>query len=78
MRRCRAGLIMTMVPVSSPGSVLKPAVWLLQMPDFALLHTLSASREALTSLRFNSRGDWLALGCASLARPRLLPATGCT
>ena len=41
-----------------------------QMPEFALLHTLSASREAISSLRFNARGDWLALGCASLVRPK--------
>ena len=38
------------------------------MPEFELLHTLSASREAITSLHFNGRGDWLALGCASLVR----------
>ena len=46
-------------------------VWL-QMPEFAMLHTLSASREPITSLRFNARGDWLALGCAALVRSPVL------
>ncbi|GLC52693.1 hypothetical protein PLESTB_000658000 [Pleodorina starrii] len=32
------------------------------------LHTLSASRERLTSLAFNHTGDWLAVGCARLGQ----------
>lgn len=39
-----------------------------QMPDFTVMHTLSISRERITSAAFNSSGAWLALGCAKLGQ----------
>ena len=38
------------------------------MPAFSNVQTLSVSQEKVTSLAFNARGDWLALGCASLGQ----------
>lgn len=38
------------------------------MPGFSSIHTLSVSSEPITSIVFNSTGDWLALGCASLGQ----------
>ena len=38
------------------------------MPGFTSVHTLSVSQEAITSLTFNARGDWLAMGCAALGQ----------
>eukprot|EP00951_Prasinocladus_malaysianus_P049221 scaffold667321_cov62-Prasinocladus_malaysianus.AAC.1 len=38
------------------------------MPDFQAIHTLSISRERITSAAFNSSGSWLALGCAKLGQ----------
>ncbi|KAK9810682.1 hypothetical protein WJX73_010596 [Symbiochloris irregularis] len=39
-----------------------------QLPDFNNLHTLSVSHEAINAVSWNARGDWLALGCASLGQ----------
>ncbi|GFR41863.1 hypothetical protein Agub_g2644, partial [Astrephomene gubernaculifera] len=41
---------------------------LYQLPDFDNLHTLSVSRERISSLAFNGGGDWLAVGCAALGQ----------
>lgn len=41
----------------------------LQMPAFADVHSLSVSRERITAVTFSPRGDWVALGCASLGAP---------
>lgn len=41
---------------------------LYQMPSFESLHTLSVSRERITSLAFNHTGDWIAVGCAQLGQ----------
>ena len=38
------------------------------MPAFDSIHTLSVSQEAISSLAFNARGDWLALGSAALGQ----------
>lgn len=40
----------------------------LQMPEFSSVHTLSVSSEPITSIAFNSNGDWLALGCSALGQ----------
>lgn len=40
----------------------------MQLPDFAELHALSVSREAVNAVAWNARGDWLALGCARLGQ----------
>lgn len=39
-----------------------------QLPEFTHLHTLSVSTESLSALRFNPRGDWLAVGSARLGQ----------
>ena len=49
----------------SKGDYVTPS---LQMPGFTSVHTLSVSQEAITSLAFNARGDWLAMGCAALGQ----------
>jgi hypothetical protein len=41
---------------------------LYQMPEFSPLQTLSISSERVTAAAFNTRGDWLALGCAKLGQ----------
>nr|ADI46885.1 UTP1f [Volvox carteri f. nagariensis] len=38
------------------------------VPEPTRLHTLSISRERITSLSFNHTGDWLAVGCARLGQ----------
>ncbi|GIM02141.1 hypothetical protein Vretimale_6840 [Volvox reticuliferus] len=38
------------------------------VPEPTCLHTLSISRERITSLAFNHTGDWLAVGCARLGQ----------
>jgi periodic tryptophan protein 2 len=40
----------------------------MQMPAFNSIHTLSVSQEAISSLSFNAKGDWLALGSAALGQ----------
>ena len=39
-----------------------------QLASMEQLHLLSASQESISSLCFNRRGDWLAIGCASLGQ----------
>ncbi|KAK9845761.1 hypothetical protein WJX81_001752 [Elliptochloris bilobata] len=41
---------------------------LYELPAFSAVHTLSVSRERITAAAFSARGDWLALGCASLGQ----------
>ncbi|KAF9619369.1 hypothetical protein IFM89_006556 [Coptis chinensis] len=41
---------------------------LYQMPDFVCLHSLSISREKITTAGFNDLGNWLTLGCAKLGQ----------
>ncbi|PIA65537.1 hypothetical protein AQUCO_00100792v1 [Aquilegia coerulea] len=41
---------------------------LYQMPDFICLHSLSISREKITTACFNDLGNWLTLGCARLGQ----------
>jgi periodic tryptophan protein 2 len=41
---------------------------LYKMPGFEMVHTLSVSRERLSSVKFSDSGDWLALGCATLGQ----------
>lgn len=41
---------------------------LYQLPEFAALHLLSVSKEALTSVSFSQSGEWLGLGCAKLGQ----------
>ena len=40
----------------------------MQLPSFDNIHTLSVSRESISSITFNETGDWIALGCASLGQ----------
>ena len=39
-----------------------------RLPEFDAVHALSASKHALSSVAFNSRGDWLAVGAARLGQ----------
>ena len=39
------------------------AFLLLSLPDCSLVHSLAIGEEAISSARFNSSGDWVALGC---------------
>lgn len=39
-----------------------------QLSSMEQLHLLSASQESISSVCFNRRGDWLAIGCASLGQ----------
>lgn len=41
---------------------------LYQMPDFVCIHSLSISREKITTVSFNNLGNWLTLGCAKLGQ----------
>lgn len=41
---------------------------LYQMPDFVCIHSLSISREKITTAGFNNLGNWLTLGCAKLGQ----------
>jgi periodic tryptophan protein 2 len=41
---------------------------LYQLPDFSTLHMLSVSKEKLTTVSFNSSGEWLAFGCSKLGQ----------
>lgn len=41
---------------------------LLQLPDFAVLQTLSVSQQRISAAAFSAAGDWLALGCAKLGQ----------
>ncbi|KAK3273321.1 U3 snoRNP protein [Cymbomonas tetramitiformis] len=41
---------------------------LYQLPGFEMIHTLSISREKISTVSFNESGDWLALGCATLGQ----------
>ncbi|KAL5729517.1 U3 snoRNP protein [Ranunculus cassubicifolius] len=41
---------------------------LYQMPDFVCIHSLSISREKITTAGFNDLGNWLTLGCAKLGQ----------
>lgn len=41
---------------------------LLEMPQCNLIHSLSISDQALSSLAFNCVGDWLAVGCSDLGQ----------
>lgn len=43
-------------------------VYVLQMPKFDNIHTLSVSRSAINAITFSKAGDWIALGCASLGQ----------
>lgn len=43
-------------------------MFLLQLPSFDNIHTLSVSRASISSITFNSTGDWIALGCATLGQ----------
>lgn len=38
------------------------------LPAFEHLQTLSISSDRISSVRFNARGDWIALGCAALGQ----------
>ncbi|KAI5703772.1 hypothetical protein M8J75_015985 [Diaphorina citri] len=38
--------------------------YLLEMPDVNLIHSLSISESAISTVQFNTTGDWLALGCS--------------
>ena len=40
----------------------------MQLPEFTELHTLSVSREGVSAVEWNARGDWLCLGCAALGQ----------
>ena len=40
----------------------------MQLPSFDNIHTLSVSRESISSITFNETGDWIALGCAALGQ----------
>lgn len=39
-----------------------------EMPDFTRIHSLSISRNDVSSCSINRSGDWLAFGCASLGQ----------
>ena len=39
-----------------------------QLPGFENVHILSMSRQTINAAAFSSRGDWIALGCASLGQ----------
>jgi periodic tryptophan protein 2 len=39
-----------------------------QLPDFEHLQSLSISRHSISTVAFNSNGEWLALGCAALGQ----------
>ena len=39
-----------------------------QLPDFDHIQSLSISRHSVSTVRFNSNGEWLALGCAALGQ----------
>ncbi|KAF6164535.1 hypothetical protein GIB67_025361 [Kingdonia uniflora] len=41
---------------------------LYQMPDFVCKHSVSISREKITTVVFNERGNWLSFGCAKLGQ----------
>lgn len=42
--------------------------YLYEMPDFSLIHSLSISRNDITSCCINATGDWLAFGCSTLGQ----------
>lgn len=39
-----------------------------QLPDFEHIQSLTISRHSVSTVRFNSSGEWLALGCAALGQ----------
>eukprot|EP00959_Pyramimonas_sp_CCMP1952_P101373 2120625-Pyramimonas_sp.AAC.1 len=41
---------------------------LTELPGFEPIHTLSVSRERVSTVAFNESGEWLALGCATLGQ----------
>lgn len=41
---------------------------LYQLPDFVCIHSLSISREKITTAVFNEAGNWLTLGCGKLGQ----------
>ena len=44
------------------------AFLLLSLPDCSLVHSLAISDQQISSVRFNSTGDWVALGCPDLGQ----------
>lgn len=42
--------------------------YLYEMPHFSLIHSLSISRNDITSCCINRSGDWLAFGCSTLGQ----------
>jgi len=40
----------------------------MQLPAFENVHMLSMSRQSINAATFSPRGDWIALGCASLGQ----------
>ncbi|XP_014478920.1 PREDICTED: periodic tryptophan protein 2 homolog [Dinoponera quadriceps] len=38
--------------------------YLYEMPDVNMIHSLSISRQRISSIAINSTGDWIALGCS--------------
>jgi len=44
------------------------AFLLLSLPECALVHSLAISEQQISSVRFNSSGDWVALGCPDLGQ----------
>lgn len=39
-----------------------------QLPEFEHLQSLSISRQRISTVKFNSNGEWIALGCAALGQ----------
>jgi len=44
------------------------AFLLLSLPDCSLVHSLAISQQQISSVRFNSSGDWIVLGCPDLGQ----------
>ena len=44
------------------------AFLLFSLPDVSLVHSLAISEQTIQSLRFNSAGDWIVLGCPDLGQ----------
>ena len=44
------------------------AFYLHEMPTFTLIHSLSISEQAISTIRFDQSGDWIALGVSSLGQ----------
>lgn len=44
------------------------AFLLLSLPDCSLVHSLAISEQQISSVRFNTSGDWVVLGCPELGQ----------